>query len=656
METNCGDSDIVASRFLERGVAVSAYHFADFELDPSRFELCRNGHVLKLERIPMELLILLVEKDGSVATRHEIIERLWGKDVFVDTEHGINTAIRKIRQVLRDDSEKPRFVQTVTGKGYRFIGETNGDPPFAAAAPIRPGRAFPIRDLEPSPGQSGGSDSSRGKRTTVDLAEKAKPKLAVVLMLIPLLTAVTLTFAFRHHIFAAHTSQIHSIAVIPFANLSGDPAQDYFADGMTDEVITMLAKSTPLRVVSRTSAMQFKGINRPMRDIARELGVDAILEGSVERSPNHVHMNVQLIHAATDTHLWAESYDRDSAQAILIPAELSQTIAQQVKVAISPARPGRYINPEAHDAYLRGHYFWLSFDTKQSRVFFQKAIDIQPDYAAAWAGMCVSYGFDAIMGFAPPQEAVAQSSIAARKALELDPGLGESHFAMAGDAFLHWDVAQADAEIRRSLELDPNFQEGHYLYYHILNVENRRDQALREAKRATELDPFSRPWGLGSAYINARQWDAAINEFQLQVQARPNDAAIHSYFSHAYWFKGMHKEWEEEMEKSDLLSGKPEEAAALHRSFARGGDKAVERYQADEIEARARKSYVPPVVIAETVSFTGNKDETLKYLEEAYRERSPALVWIQADPYFDFLHTDPQFQAIVKKMGLRPVN
>ncbi|MGH9494130.1 MAG: winged helix-turn-helix domain-containing protein, partial [Candidatus Sulfotelmatobacter sp.] len=309
----------------------------------------------------MELLLLLAEKQGNVVTRQEIVERLWGKDVFVDTEHGINTAIRKIRQVLRDDPEKPRFVQTVTGKGYRFIGETNGGEPLTAAAFSLAGSSLirdPARMWEQAPDRLGDADSLRGREANADVIEKSKPKLAMVLTLALLLAAVTLTFAFRRRIFATQASRIHSIAVIPFANLSGDPAQDYFADGMTDEVITMLAKSTSLRVVSRTSAMQFKGVNRPMRDIARELGVDGILEGSIERSPNHVHMNVQLIFAATDTHLWAESYDRDAAQAVSIPAELSQTIAQQVKAATSPTKPARYINPEAHDAYLRGHYFW----------------------------------------------------------------------------------------------------------------------------------------------------------------------------------------------------------------------------------------------------------------------------------------------------------
>ena len=364
---------------------MSAYHFADFELDPARFELRRNGRSLKLERIPMELLILLVEKDGNIATRQEIVDRLWGKDVFVDTEHGINTAIRKIRQTLRDDPEKPRFVQTVTGKGYRFIAERNGD--GTSLIPVERRTPYPpvSEDVSRSTGLPSGVITSSQSR----LFGRLGSALAILLAI-----ATVAIFALRGRLFPrTQAAQIRSIAVLPLANLSGDKSQDYFADGMTDELITALAKNRNLRIVSRTSAMEFKGVNRPVKDIARELGVDGILEGSIERSADRVHMTVQLIYAPTDTHIWAESYDRDSTQAVFIPTELSQTVAEQIKVATSPAKPARYINPEAHDAYLRGRYFWLNFDTKQSIAFFQKAIDLQPDYAAAWSGMADSYSF-----------------------------------------------------------------------------------------------------------------------------------------------------------------------------------------------------------------------------------------------------------------------
>ena len=276
------------------------HKFGEFELDPSRFELRRSGRVLKLERIPRELLLLLAEKEGSVVTRQEIVDRLWGKEVFVDTEHGINTAIRKIRQALRDDPGRPRFVQTVTGKGYRFVAEKNGHSSSAMSAPAAAQAAAPIPPAQPA-------------ATPADLP-LAIPRhwfLTASPLLLLVLAGSLVAFnagGLRDRLFpASRARQIHSIAVIPLANLSGDSSQEYFADGMTDELITALAKNRNLRVVSRTSVMQYKGVNRPVRDVARELGVDGILEGSIERTANRVHMTVQLIYAPTDTHLWPKA-------------------------------------------------------------------------------------------------------------------------------------------------------------------------------------------------------------------------------------------------------------------------------------------------------------------------------------------------------------
>ena len=434
-------------------MSATSYKFGEYELDCSRFELRRGGHALRLERIPLELLILLAEKQGAVVIRQEIIDRLWGKDVFVDTEHGINTAIRKIRTALREDADHPRFLETVTGKGYRFVAEKNGQQQIAALPPRSRLDPAPPRWGEPPRLSSVPAVSGRSADTATDplpgRASNSNAKPAAAATLILLLAAAAIIFAFRHRIFPAnHANQIHSIAVIPLVNLSGDPSQDYFADGMTDELTTALAKNRNIRVVSHTSTVQYKSVKRPLPEIARDLNVDGILEGSVERSGNRVHMTVQLIYAPTDSHVWAESYDRDPAQAISIPAELSQTIAEQVKVATSPAKPARYINPEAHDAYLRGRYFWLNFDTKQSLIFFQKAIDLQPDYAAAWSGMADSYLFSTLTGGAP-QPAMAKALAAAHKAVELDDSLPEAHCSMAGTSFLNWDLALADAEIRR---------------------------------------------------------------------------------------------------------------------------------------------------------------------------------------------------------------
>jgi TolB-like protein/DNA-binding winged helix-turn-helix (wHTH) protein len=622
---------------------LSSYKFGEFELDCARYELRRNDRVLKLERIPMELLILLAEKDGNVVSRQEIIERLWGKDVFVDTEHGINTAIRKIRVALREDAERPRFVLTVPGKGYRFVADKNGNPtPLESAQEVK------------------NTESADAILSAVLATERHWWPRAIVVTAVCVLGVAVVGFnvaGFRDRIFPANPrTQIGSIAVLPLANLSGDPAQDYFADGMTDELITALAKNHSLRVVSRTSAMQYKGVRRPLRDIARELGVDGILEGSLERSGNRVHMTVQLIYGLTDTHVWAESYDRDSSEVFSLPSELSRTIAKEVKVVVSPASPQPNIKPEAHDEYLRGHYLWYSMDNENSRKHFEKAIQLQPDYAAAWSGVADDYIASVVEGLAPPEPALQKGGEAARKAVELDDAVAESHNSLAGFyLFGKWDWRNAEKESLRALELNPNLAEAHHLYSYVLVVAQRQDEAVREEKRSMELDPFAEPWALGLAYLQTRQIDAAIGELQLRAKAQPNFVAFF-YLSEAYWLKGMWKESQQNLEESVRLTGPPEAVAAVHQTFEAGGERAVEEWSVKDITVRARKGYVSPFDIASRYACLGNKEMTLKYLEDAWREHSAWLVFIQNEPLFDFLHSDDRYRAIVKKMGLPPAS
>jgi TolB-like protein/DNA-binding winged helix-turn-helix (wHTH) protein len=622
------------------------HKFGDFELDRARFELRRNGQLLKLERIPMELLLLLLEKDGELVTRQEIIERLWGKDVFVDTEHGINTAVRKIRAALREDIERPRFIQTVSGKGYRFMGEPrNGN--GTSAVPTESVRAAETQTLPAPP--------------VAPAIHKSPWRQAAIALFLLLLAGFLLGFnvaGIRDKLFAPHPIRsIHSLAVLPLVNLSGDPAQDYFADGMTDELITMLAKNTWLRLVSRTSAMRFKGVQRPVKDIAQELGVDGILEGSVERSGNRVHMTVQLIHAPSDTHVWAESYDRNLSEAFSLPSELSQTIAREVNTAVSSAKPQPRINPEAHDAYMRGRYFWFNGSTLRSQEYFQQAIQLQPDYAAAWSGLADSYTLLAVDGHVPPQVVMGKAEEAARKAIELDDSLSDAHKARAAlYLFDTWEWQSAEAESRRALELDPNNAEAHHLYSYVLFVTQRPEQALQEQKRATSLDYSLRPWALGRAYIHLRRFDEAIKELRLLAEAQSNKSWVRYQLSQAYWLKGMYKESEQELESALRLGRDPKMADSYHRAFARNGERGAAQFGVEDIKAMARKKYVSPWEMAFECAFLGNddKEETLKFLEVAYQERSPWIVFVQNEPVFDFLHSDPRYRALIKKIGLPP--
>jgi TolB-like protein/DNA-binding winged helix-turn-helix (wHTH) protein len=644
------------------GPAVPAsYRFGEFELDCSRYQLRRKDQILRLERIPMELLILLAEKQGAVVTREEIIGRLWGKDVFVDTEHGINTAIRKIRAALREDADHPCFVMTVQGKGYRLAVEKTGAlepvvPPEPAPAPQTPAELRIIREQA----QLDRPESARRVEKTA-LPSGAWQSFVrhsqVGIPLTAILIAATLTYAFRSRIFptASAHSQIQSIAVLPLANLSGDASQDYFADGLTDELITALAKNHNLRVVSRTSAMQYKGVNRPVRDIARELGVDGILEGSVSRSSAGVHMTVQLIYAPTDTHVWAESYDRDLNHAYLLPEELSQTVAKEVKVATSPAPPQRYVNPEAHDAYMHGRYLWITFNVPETLPYFEKAIQLQPDYAAAWSGLADTYQIGGMSGQLNMQDARGKAEAAARKALSLDDSVPEAHNSMAAwYLFFAWDPVRADSEAQRAIQLNANYGEAHYVRHYILMALNRNSEAEAEVKRSVELDPFFRSWAIGAFYIATHQFDAAITELRLRNQARPFDDRLLLYLAEAYWMKGMYPESQQEYEKALELEHNSAEVASVHRAWLRGGEKAVERLDFEEAKARSRTQPVLALEVAQSAAFLGDKNQTLNYLEVAYRERNTDLILIQDDPLYDFLHAEPRYRALVKKIGLPP--
>ena len=663
---------------------VPTYKFGDFELIASRFELRRRDRPLKLERIPMELLILLLEKNGQVVTRQEIIERLWGKDVFLDTEHGINTAIRKIRTALREDVERPRFIQTVSGKGYRFVADevsTNANGAAASAKIVVSGNPIPENPVAESPAAENTALTPVGVgagpiRSGESLASRKWPWAAVALLVVIASTLALNVAGLRDRVFARNVfaknsiGPIHSIAVLPLANLSGDPSQDYYADGLTDEFITALAKNRNLRVVSRTSAMQYKGVNRPVRDIARELGVDGILEGSIERSANRVHLTVQLIYAPTDTHLWAESYDRDLNQAFSLPEELSATVAKEVKIVTSPAPPQRYINPEAHDAYLQGLQFWYGNNVRGGLPYFEKAIQLQPDYAAAWSGLANTYAVLSVGGEVPSSEVKEQWESAARKAVELDDSLPQAHNSMAGwYLFYARDWQRAEAESLRSLALDPSFAEGYHMHSYILTVTNRLAEAIEEQKRGTQIDPFARPWALGYTYFHARQFENAVSELRTRIAAQPTDPACYQILSESYHFLGRDKEAIAEMEQTLFLFGQRDAVPIVQQAFERGGFAAVAAWRADDqplrspsahnrprarTEVNAPKKYVSPYWRALDTALAGRKEQTLQLLDEAYLAHDSRMIFLQNEPVFDFLHPDERYRALVRKIGLTP--
>ncbi len=622
-------------------MASPVYEFGDFRLDCNRFELLRNGRSLRLEPKPMELLILLASSEGRLVTRAEIAHRLWDREVFVDTEHGINTAIRKIRTVLSDDPETPRFVQTVTGMGYRFVAPvtTTGTQPDAETpAPAEPAAGLTAPSRQPHP--------------RLWLALGACTALAVAILVLTV----------GPHPLAAHllrrdtSPAISSVAVLPLDNLSGDPAQNYFADGMTDELTTMLAKNSTLRVTSRTSVMQYKGAHRPLRDIARELNVGGILEGSISRADDQIHMTLQLIRADTDTHLWAESYDRNASDALSLPSEAAKAIANHLHSALpTTTSASRYVNPAAHDAYLHGRYLWYSGQNEKAGEYFKKATEIQPNYAPGWAGLATYYGAGAITGELNPNEALALAESTATKAIALDDSLPEAHLAMSAAVFIHrWDWNWAQREVARSIELDPRFAEAYHLRARILGALNRQTEAIEAQKKATELDPFSKPGAMVRALRDAGQYDAAIEDARQRLESFPRNPYILYLMCDAYRRKGMYTEAVETLMKLRTIANDPQGAAAVQRAYDQGGYKAVVRLQLSETEKVSKMEYVSPVDFANLYAQLGDRERTLALLEAGFREHSARLLWIQTEPAYDFLHSDPRYRSIIQRVGLPP--
>jgi len=628
--------------------------FGPYALDLRSGELRKFGTRVKMGEQAFQILLMLLETPGELVTREELRTKLWADDTFVDFDHGLNSAVQRLRDCLSDSAEKPRWVETVPRRGYRFVGQVE----WSDGSPLS--ETLPDARIGGQVENSGGEGPASVRVEPMEApggasVSRRRIALLVVVTLALLLAAMPIGKRIQDARSAKRGLLIKSLAVLPLENLSGDPAQEYFSDGMTDEVITMLAKNTALRVISRTSVMQYKRVHRPLREIARELGVDGILEGSVSRSGSRVHVTAQLIYAASDTHVWAESFDRDLSDVGALQEELAQTIAKQIGATTSGSGKQQRIDPQAHDAYLLGRYYWFAGDYEKSRTSLEKAIGLQPDYVAAWSGLADCYAASAVSGDFPPETVMPQAEAAAMKALKLDDLSAEAHHSVAAvQLFYRWNWSAAERESARAVELNPNVAEIHHLRSYTLRSLNRGDEALQEQRKATELDPFASPDTLGWALIRARQFDAALNEARIRRDVQPNNADLHYLLFYAYFYKGMERESEEELERSLQLAGEKAQLAEQVQVYRRGGLRAVLEWKVDALKRKAAKQYVSPTDFADAYALLGRKEETIRYLEESYQKHAPYLVFLQSDPTLDFLHSDPRYRAIVNKMGLPP--
>jgi TolB-like protein/DNA-binding winged helix-turn-helix (wHTH) protein/Tfp pilus assembly protein PilF len=629
------------------------FTFDRFELNLHSGELLKDGRRLRLQAQPFQLLALLLERPGEVVTREEICRKLWQADTFVDFDHSLGTAVNKIREALSDSADHPRFVETMPRRGYRFIGSLKSSNGSAVLEnQPAPSDAYAHATLEPV---------DNGIETTVvptlqksgQQSRRVKIVLLVTVCLAALLLSTVIFLRSGDSHLATRAASIHSIAVLPLENLSGNPAQDYLADSMTDELITQLARIKGLRVISRTSVMQFKGVHRPLKDIARELGVDGILEGSVLNSDGRVRVTVQLVHAASDTHVWAQSYIRDSRDLLLLQQELAENVAKEVHSAALPPKPSHKIAPEAHDAYLRGRYNWFMGSSETVRASFEKAIQLQPDYAVAYSGLSDYYTAGAVEGSLVPKEALPKGEELAQKALQLDDSVAEAHNSMAATyLFYRWNWKEAEKESRRAIELNPNFAEAYHLYAYVLLAMNRADEAVAAQRTSQELDPFARPWALGYVLDCAGKYEEASSELRQRIEALPMDGSLHYELAQSLLVQGKEKESAEQFAETLRLGGEEKLVGEVLMASKKGGNRGVQEWRLAQLKQMARKRYISPLEFASAYARLGQKDEVFRWLEKAYDDHVPKLVRIQHNIDLNSVHDDPRYQDLVKRIGL----
>ncbi|MGA9471323.1 MAG: winged helix-turn-helix domain-containing protein [Terriglobales bacterium] len=609
--------------------------FGVFELDLESGELRKAGRLIKVSPQPLRVLALLATRN-DVVTRDEIQKQVWSDATYVDFERGINHCISQIRAVLDDNTGTPRYVQTLPRRGYRFV------------APVVP------RDRDQLP--SAQASSSQKSKTA--------PRFAFVAVCLTVALAST-GFAWKR-IAAEHNLQRPRVplAVLPFNNLSGDPQQDYFAEGMTEALITQLGKFSRLRVISKQSVMHFNGNDSPPSEIARQLNVDEIVKGFVLQSNGKVRITAQLIDPALGTYVWTGSYEGDLRDVLRIQREVASAIAAKIRVSMTPqeqqrVRGNEEVDPAAHLAYLRGRFYWNKRTRPaldRSIEYFQTAVKEDPNYAPAYAGLADSYNLLAYSGALPPQVAYPEATAAAMKALQLDDTSADAHTSLADIRSVYeWKWSEAEAEYRRAIELNSSYAIAHQWYASYLVAMGRPEESVSEAKEALRLDPLSLAINsnVGWTYYLARRYQDAIASWRATLDMDSDFGLAHLDLGRAYQQQNMYEPATTEMLKAIALCGEtPSALAALGYSYAAAGKPAQTIEIVNRLKAMAETSYVPAYDIAVLYAGLGSKDEAFRWLQVAYRERSGELLYIKVDPRLDNLRGDPRFVTLLRDMGL----
>ena len=615
--------------------------FGRFEVDLRAGEFRKGGVKIKLQQQPFQILVLLLQHPNEVVTREELRQQLWPADTFVDFDHSLNAAIKRLRDALGESAENPVFLETLARRGYRF----NVPAQAGTASSLAPAISAPLRPRA---------------ATRPFVYVTAGAALAIIL----LLTAVE--WFYRAHLGASGGRRISSLAVLPLENLSRDPEQEYFSDGMTGALIADISKIGPLRVISRTSTVRYKDTKKSLPEIARELNVDAVIEGSVLRSGNRVRINVELIDANSDKQMWAEKYDRELGDVLKLHSDVAEAVANQIQLQLAPQQQSKRhsapaVNQQAYEDYLRARFYLTIGPTmhalKLASQSFESSIRKDPSFALAYVGLADCYLTLGTQRRIPPQEAYRHASELLHKALQLDESLGEAHSSLGYLAWQYdWNWTNAEQEFRRSLELSPSYLDGHETYAWFLSWSGRRDEALAEIAKMRELDPAFplRCQDRAGLYYHVRDYPELLKAGREAVDLYPGDWTSHYFLASGYFGLGKKTEAISEFQKAVALAEQDSDPSAalafVYTTITRPAD--AQKILAD-LQRQSKTTYVSPYMIATIFAGLGDKDKAFEYLGKSYDEKSTDLAYfMKSDFRLDSLRSDPRFTDLAQRMAL----
>jgi len=630
----------------ESAQAPRVVRFGVFDVDMQARQLCKAGLRVKLQDQPFQVLAALLERPGEVVTREELRQRLWPADTFVDFDLSLNGALKKLRYALGDVADSPTFIETIPRRGYRFI---------AAVRPVTVDLVSRSDDLvsRSGPAWAGG----------LSWPQAAKMSLIALAAAAAILVVWRLDWRARSSAKTNSQTNTQSLAVLPLENLSGDPSQDYFADGMTDELITNLGQIGSLRVISRTSVMQYRGVHKPLPQIARELNVDTIVEGTVVRSGGQVRITAQLIQASADKHLWAQSYERDLKDVLGLQREIANAIAKHVGSTLAPPQirlgSGRPTSPEVYESYLKGEYFLNRFtpdSIRKAADYFQEAIEKDPNYAPAYSKLAGCYQILAGMGAIPKKVAYPKAKVLVAKALELDPQFAAAHAVRGWSLLLYeLDFATAGAELKRAVELNANGVEGHQGLGDYYATMGQLQESVLEVERARELDPLASIVNsdLCTMLFFARRYDEALAQCKANLDLDPNSVRALWFIGDVYAAKGMNSEAVSTFLQAMQLGGAPPGMIAAAKTGARdSGLKGYWKALTPFLPENVANGNLEPFDAAVSYAYAGDADMALRSLERAVEARCYGITYLAVNPIFDELRSDPRFVSLLRRIGL----